>query len=337
MFRKGSPIRLFIALLFVIIAILYSNGYLSVDTLFGKSTWEKPSSCGNLEIHVLNVSQADAFLIKTPGNKTILVDSASAMKKNSATKLIQDLNDLGVYRIDYIIATHFHEDHIGGMKSILPLFDVGSVYTSGNCGNSTTKTTEKFLNYSKTLDFKTVNADLDLPSDGCYNEAKLIVAYDRQEGCFKNENDNSILLRLVYGNTSFLFTGDCEEDCEEELIKQGTKLKSDFLKVSHHGSSTSSTDEFLHVVNPAYAVISTDMNRSAKDRYFHPRKITMEKLHGMNVYRTDLNGDIKVISDGSNITIHPESQADGCEIFKGYVSSNESSYSIIPKLVGECE
>jgi beta-lactamase superfamily II metal-dependent hydrolase len=341
--KRLASIRLYIIFLIIILIYAYSSGQLSdLEEFIYKDKSGIPDGCSDLEVHVLNVSEADAIFIRTPGNKTILIDAGSAMKKNSASAVVSFLDNHGIASLDYVIATHLHEDHIGGMKYIIPTREIGTVYTNGNCVGSASRTTEKFLNYSKTENFKTVSADLNLRSDGCMEEAKLIVAYDRPKGCFKNENDNSILLRIVYGNTSFLFTGDCEEHCEKELMSQNTELTTQnpkletLLKIGHHGSSTSSGEEFLSAIDAQYLVLSTDWNRSVSDRYFHPRLSTMEKLYGEKVYRTDLNGDIKAVSDGSKIMISSEAKADECEIFKGYTSANLSSYSVISKLKDKC-
>ena len=335
----------FMFFLLAAIAFLFSAGYMSLPSNIAlpanpvsSAPSVKSAGCGNLSVHILNVSQADGIVIITPGNKTILIDSGSSMKKDSADRVVSYLSSLGIAHIDYIIATHMHEDHIGGMDRILPLFDVGTIYTNGNCANSASKTTQQFMDFNKTRDFRTVNSDMDLPSDGCLDEAKLIVAYDRANGCWSDENDNSILLRIVYGDSSFLFTGDCEGDCEKELVRQGTNLKADVLKVAHHGSSTSSGDPFLSSVRPKYAVISVDKNRSVSDGYFHPRKSTIEKLYGLgsDVFRTDLNGNIEIDSDGSRISINPQSKADDCAIFRGYMNGSASSYGIIPQLEANC-
>lgn len=309
-----------------------------------------PSSCGLLHVYIINVSQADAILIVTPTNRTIMIDSGSAMKKNSSSNALAFLKKMGISRIDYLIATHYHEDHIGGMDGLFKNFDIGTVYDNGNCGNYSSVTEVSFQGYALSHDFIHVKSDMELPADSCLTSAQLILAYDRPEGCWNsnkdtsNENDNSILLRLAYGNTSFLFTGDCEADCEAELVKQGTYLHSDFLKIGHHGSATSSTPAFLDAVGAEYSAISTDRARSVTDGYYHPRQASLSNifqhdafaLDASHTFRTDLEGDIAAISDGSTITITTAAKANACQIFSGYSSSNVSSYRPIPELAGSC-
>ena len=314
------------------------------------SASEIPSSCGLLRVYVINVSQADAILIITPSNRTIMIDSGSGMKKNSSTNALAFLKKMGVARIDYLIATHYHEDHIGGMNSMFKDFDIGTVYDNGNCGNYSSVTEVSFQGYALSHDFIHVKTDMDMPAESCLARAQLIVAYDRPEGCWNsnkdtsNENDNSILLRLAYGNTSFLFTGDCEADCEAELLKQGTYLRSDFLKVGHHGSATSSTQPFLDAVGAEYFAISTDKARSVTDGYYHPRQASLSNIFShdafaqgaSHTFRTDLEGDIAAVSDGSAITITAAANAAACQIFSGYSSSSVSSYGPIPPIAGSC-
>jgi len=305
-----------------------------------------PAGCGMLEIHVLNVSQADAILIITPSNKTILIDSGSAMKKDSASKAVDYLKNMGIKRIDYLIATHYHEDHIGGMESIASSFDIGEIYHNGDCGDYKSAVAGRFVNLTASHDSTVVVSDMDLPADPCLAQERLIVAYDRPEGCWpsgsdtSNENENSILFRMVYGNTSFLFAGDCEAGCEQELIRQGTFLRSDVLKVGHHGSETSSSDKFLDAVSAERYVISTDRTRSVIDGYFHPRQESLSRIyaHGgwEETYRTDLEGDISVLSDGRSITVLEGAKADDCGIFSGFSSAQSSSYGRIPGLFGKC-
>ena len=338
--RKKNRFLSLVILLFAAFVFAVSQGYLQIpEQILAKPDQAIPQGCGELNIHILNVSQADAIFIQTPKNKTILIDMASKMKKNSSDRLISFLEQNGISKIDHLIATHYHEDHIGGAEKIFFNFNVATVYSNGNCVNSTTKTSATFDAYAATSDFKIIIQDTELKIDECMN-AKLIVAYDRSEDCFSDENDNSILLKIDYGNSSFLFTGDCEGECEEELIRQGTDISADVLKIGHHGSSTSSTMEFLQKTDSDYFVISTDMYKSVKDRYFHPRKVALDNIYsfskGSNTYRTDLNGDLLISSNGNEITFTPEVAASQCDIFSGYTSADASSYSVIPQMESIC-
>jgi len=328
--------------------ILRQNGSIPIPP---SASDPKNASCGPLQVHILNVSQADAILIITPGNKTIMIDSGSHMKKNSSSYMLAYLKQSGIKRIDYLIATHYHEDHIGGMDDLFKSFDIGAVYDNGNCGNYSSAVQLSFEGYALSRNFTHVKTDMDLPADPCLDAARLIVAYDRPQGCWpsskesSNENDNSILLRLAYRNASFLFAGDCEADCEAELVRQGTYLGSDFLKVGHHGSATSSTKPFLDAVGAAYYAISVDRIRSISDGYFHPRKESLSNIYeaggfgsGLSkIFRTDLQGDISLVSDGDAIAIRTGTDATNCQLFSGYSSSDKSSYGPIPALAGSCK
>jgi len=299
-----------------------------------------PAGCGDLTVYVLNVSQADSIFIITPGNRTILIDAGSKMKANSSSNAISFLKRMNVTRIDYLVASHYHEDHIGGMDSVFKGFQVGSVYDNGNCAGQSSATAKTFGAYAALYGSTAVSAPVDIPPDGCLSEAKLLFPYNQAGGCSKgDENDNSVLLHLVYGNTSFLFTGDCDEACESALLQQGVSLKSDFLKVGHHGSYTSSSVPFLDAVGARYYVISADLKRSVTDGYFHPREATLEKLYASSpdgVFRTDLNGDVRAVSDGSGIAVSPDSASGECDTFRGYTSADAGSYSLIPQLDGKC-
>ncbi len=307
-----------------------------------------PSGCGNLTIYFLNVSQADATLIITPKNKSILIDAGSAMKKNSSTNMVAFLKSKGISQIDAFIATHYHEDHIGGIGKIFSEFDVKSIYENGNCGNSTSATAKEFRAQSVLRKGNVVKTDMDISiGDDCLSQVNLIVAYDRAKGCWlSNENENSILVRIAYGNTSVLIAGDCGEDCESELLTQGTNLGSTTLRIGHHGSVTSSSNEFLGAVAPTFSIISTDYQRSITDGYFHPRSATLERIYQIEkgnvcggdacVFRTDLNGNIKLTSDGNGLAISPARLANECDIFRGYVFSSKESYSPISSLDTVC-
>jgi len=339
--KRKTFFVLAILLLLSAIIFLFANNHvpeLSLQPIQKIASAQKPEGCGNLTIYVLNVSQADSIFIITPGNKTILIDAGSAMKPNSSDRVVEFLKKMNISKIDYLVASHYHEDHIGGMEKVFAKAVVGKVFDNGNCANISTRTAEKFIALRSMAEAVAVRDKIDLPSDGCFSQAKLI--FPLGNDCSTDENENSLLMHLTFGNTSFLFTGDCGADCESALTKKGTNLHSDFLKVGHHGSSTSSSDQFLDAVGANYYAISVDKNRSVTDGYFHPRAGTLEKIYqrsGASLFRTDLNGEIKAVSDGGSIIIIPEQNTNECDIFSGYSGSNENSYSLITPLSGGCE
>jgi len=338
--KRKSFFLLFILLLLSAIIFIFANNHvleLSSQLSQKMPPAQKPEGCGNLTIYVLNVSQADSIFIITPGNKTILIDSGSAMKPNSSDRVVEFLKEKNISRIDYLVASHYHEDHIGGMEKIFAAVEIGKVYDNRNCANISTRTAEKFIALRSMADAVVVTGTTDIPLDSCLSENRLI--FPLSGSCSDDENENSILLHMAYGNTSFLFTGDCGADCESALLQQGISLHSDFLKIGHHGSSTSSSDRFLDAVGAGYYVISVDKTRSVTDSYFHPRAGTLENIYqhsGSATFRTDLNGDIKAVSNGGAITIFPEQSANECDIFSGYAGSDENSYSVITQLSARC-
>jgi len=335
------------AMYFLIVFMMLLVIYIATRPAEEEHSSPVPEGCSPLRIYIINVSQADSILIITPQNKTILIDAGSEMKPNSAANAISFLHRMNVTRIDHLIASHYHEDHIGGMESVFSNFEIGRVYDNGNCGNYSSGVQRDFQLYASRYEFIHISQDTNLQIDSCLSESKLIAPYASPGRCFSarsdasNENDNSILLRIVYGNTSFLFTGDCEKKCEQELIQKEENINADFLKVGHHGSATSSSQEFLSAVSASIYAISADRNRSISDGYFHPRQTPLENIYsrGANsnsLFRTDLNGNIEIISNGNSISIRPSAQSTLCQLFSGYSSSTISSYGSIPALSSRC-
>ncbi len=356
--KRVSRSKVKLALLVLAAIIIFFSGVFEYVILPRLDAWRDswdvqnaqtgiPSNCGPLRIYIINVSQADSILIITPQNKTILIDAGSKMKPNSSSNAISFLHSMDITRIDRLIATHYHEDHIGGMEAVFSNFEIGKIYDNGNCGNYSSGVQRDFQLYASGHEFMHVTADTPLQIDSCLSESELIAPYAPPGRCFSarsdssNENDNSILLRIVYGNTSFLFTGDCEENCEDELREREEDLSATFLKVSHHGSATSSSREFLSAVSATFYAISTDKGRSVADGYFHPRQAPLSNIYsrGANpgsLFRTDLNGNIAVVSDGASIHISADASAPTCALFSGYSSANASSYAPIPALASGC-
>ncbi|QEK13540.1 MBL fold metallo-hydrolase [Crassaminicella thermophila] len=244
----------------------------------------------DLEVHFMDVGQADAIFIKK-GQNTMLIDAGN---NEDADWVVNYLKNQGIKKIDYVIGTHPHEDHIGGLDAVINSFDIGKVYMPKV--THTSKTFKDVIHAVKNKGLKISNPVVG--SKIALGDAKGVILAPNSDK-YKDYNNYSIVLKLTYGNTSFLFTGDAEGLSEKEMIDKGLNLSADVLKVGHHGSNSSTTLSFLNKVNPEYAVIMTGTDND----YGHPHKETMDKLKnkGIIVYRTDQNGTIVAISDGEHI------------------------------------
>lgn len=244
---------------------------------------------GNLNIYFFNVGQADSILLENAG-KYMLIDAGN---NADGENIVNYLEELGVRKIDYLIATHAHEDHIGGMDNIIEEFEIGRFFMPDVV--TTTKTFEDLIIAleNKKIKFETPKIGDIFLFEGCKFEVLHLSNDD------SDLNDTSIVLRGLYGDNSFLFMGDATSNVEENILK--SNIDSDLLKVGHHGSKYSSSKAFLEVVTPKYAIISVGKDNS----YQHPHSITFTKLEAVDasIYRTDLDNTILVSSDGSNISI----------------------------------
>lgn len=243
----------------------------------------------NFSVSFIDVGQADSVLIRN-GNYNMLIDAGN---NEDGEKLVNYFKSLGIEEFTYVFATHPHEDHIGGMDDIINNFKIDNYYMSNKL--STTKT---FMDVLDALDGR--NLKYTVPNKGDtlkLGDANIKVIYPGDDK--SNINDSSIVLKITYGKNSFLLTGDATSNVERKIYNED--IKSDVLKVAHHGSSYSSTDVFLDRVKPYYAVISVGKNNI----YNHPSNKTLEKLNKRNikVYRTDLDGTIVFISDGDNLSV----------------------------------
>ena len=245
---------------------------------------------GNLEIYFFDVGQADSILIKEDEN-SVLIDAGN----NEDGSLLVDYikNELDISKINIVVGTHPHEDHIGGLDNVISSFDIDKIYLPN--ATTTTKTFEDVLDAIKSKDYKITIPKID--EEFNLEDLNFKVLYTGSDE--SDLNNTSIVLKLKYGNTSYLFTGDATSKTEKYLLDKD--IKSDVLKVGHHGSSYSTTDEFLDKVNPSYAIIEVGENNS----YSHPSDSTIKKLNNKNIkiYRTDIDGTIKLTSDGEKINI----------------------------------
>jgi competence protein ComEC len=264
-----------------IIIILISTGITSV----------KAEKSGKLRVHFIDVGDADCILIQQD-DKSMLIDAGNNLDEDV---IKQYLNNIGVRKLDIVLGTHVDEDHIGSMDTVISSFEIDKIYMSGS--NIKTKYGEDVM---KAANKKGLQIAVPVSGDTFkLGEAYCTILAPIFNG-YEKENNYSIVMKLKYGKTTFLFTGDAEALSEKEMIRRGIDLSANVLKLGHHGSIRSTSDEFLDRVNPQYAVISVGRN----NHYRHPHKRTMEKLRkkGIKVYRTDESGNIMAVSDGETIT-----------------------------------
>lgn len=255
---------------------------------------EMPAVSGNTEVHFLDVGEGLSILVKSDGH-AMLYDGGD---RNTSSFVVSYLRRQGIETLDYVIASHYDADHLSGLIGALYAFDVGQVLGPDYVHDSDTY--QSFLT--------AVNAQgltVTHPSVGDVYQlgnASFTVLAPVQAAA--EPNNNSIVIRLVNGSTSFLFPGDAEQASENEMCRSGYLLKSDVLCPGHHGSASSTGYEFLMRVRPEYAVISA----GAGNEYGHPHRETLDLLAaaGVTVYRTDQSGTVVMYSDGSRIVPSPE-------------------------------
>lgn len=257
-----------------------------------------PAESSAVNVHFIDVGNADCALIEC-ADGAILIDAG---EYDDFQKIAAYLNERGIERLNYVIATHAHGDHMGAMDDVILKYKVDQLIIP------TKSVDEKFYNDvigaarrrsvpmrvaapGETLAFPT--GRLEVIDDGSD------VSVDESES--EELNNNSYILKFTYGDTAFLFTGDAESRYEREMIANGRDLDADVLKVSHHGSNDATCDDFLKAVTPEYAVIPVGRDNS----YGHPSKKTVSRLEraGAKVYRTDELGDVVVTTDGKKISI----------------------------------
>ena len=263
---------------------------ITVLIIFIGETPVKAAVKGKLKVHFIDVGDADCILIQQ-GDKSMLIDAGNNSDEDIITKY---LLKLGIIRFDIIIGTHVDEDHIGSMDAIINGFEAGKIYMPQS--NVSTKYLKDVMNE---VSKKGLQVTAPVPGQIFkLREAECTILAPVNRG-YENLNNYSVVIKVKYGNTSFLFTGDAESVSEKEMMRRGYDLSANVLKLGHHGSIRSTTDKFLERVNPQYAVIMV----GRKNNYRHPHKRTMEKLKakGIKVYRTDENGTIVAESDGKNI------------------------------------
>lgn len=251
---------------------------------------------GELWVQVIDIGQGDSILIRSV-DKTILIDAGPG---SSEQDLKAFLDSCGVKTIDCFICSHHHEDHIGGADMVMTEYNVKQVLMPMT--DSSTYAVTSFLD-----SIYASNAVVDVPAPGDdYTFGDISFTVLAPENKFKDGNNSSIVILLTYGDTRFMFTGDAETESEKEILKRfdGTDLECDFLKVGHHGSTTSTGSKFLSTVSPSVAAISCGRDND----YGHPHSKIIKRLINFgisedNILRTDIDGTLTIISDGSSLSI----------------------------------
>ncbi len=276
----------FVLIPLLLIAIFFCNQVLSNGN----------SQAENISVNIYDVGQGDAIHIRR-GNQDVLIDGGPD------SRIVEKLGEnipFSDNEIELVILTHPHEDHVAGLIHVLEKYKVDEILQTDVGYNS-----NMFSEWQRLIEEKGIKETIAKVGQIVrLKGANLYILFPNSEYTgeeIKNLNNASIVAKLVFGSSSFLFTGDAEKEEEQELLDNYSKdiLASNLLKVGHHGSKTASTKEFLEQVNPAYAVIS-----DGKDNKFgHPHQETLDKLKDLNIklFRTDEDGDVKCVSDGESV------------------------------------
>lgn len=274
---------------------------------------------GRLQIYALDVGQGDGLLVVTPNGKTVLIDAGSA---RAGDDVVAALNRRSIRSIDLAVASHPHADHIAGLRRVIGKLTVNSLLDSGQSFASDEY--DRLLRAVKSRKVQfipakknwklTLDSGVQIEAFNPRGDGRWIT--DVREGG-SVENANSVVLRLSYGNFAMIFTGDAEAETEAVLLKDNFPLRAQVLKVGHHGSRYATSEKFLNAVKPEAAIISC----GADNRYGHPSQPTLDRLKKSNtqIYRTDLGGEISIVSDGNTFQVSTARQTNLASLWVGRI------------------
>lgn len=244
-----------------------------------------------MKVHFIDVGQGDSIFIELPDKKTMLIDAGEASYGQTVESYIKKL---GYLKINYIVGTHPHTDHIGGLAYIISKFEVEKVFMSPK-----TSTSKTYVNLLNVINEMGLSANYLSAGNNIIDTDNLKVSILAPNKEYTDANNNSIVIKIVYNNNKFLFMGDAEKTSENDILSD---VSADVIKIGHHGSDTSSSENFVNRVKAKYVIISVGKD----NQYNHPNSVVLDRwiASGASIYRTDINGNIIVISDGNEIKIN---------------------------------
>ena len=267
---------------------------LTILILFFSTTLIKAE---NLAVHFIDVGQGDAILIQLPTQETMLIDAGPNDSGLTVTKYLRNLE---IEKIDYLLGTHPHADHIGGLDYIINNFKIDKIYMP-NVSHTTNTFRDVLLAVkNKNKKIKGSTAGLEIVSQPKLNLKVSLLSPEGKD--YENLNNYSLVTKISFQDTSFLLTGDIEKKVEYDLINSNAPLEADLLQIPHHGSDSSSSNLFLYKVKPKYGVISVGQDNPFN--HPNPRIISRLEKHGINIYRTDQQNTIIATSDGQKISFN---------------------------------
>lgn len=269
----------------------------SIYSFFGIKEFSSNADTFPLSVHFIDVGCGDSILIKC-GDRTALIDTGSY---SLSRKTEYYLKHSGINKIDLFVATHTDSDHIEDFASVADNFEIDNLWVSNFCTDKKTDFTKSEKTFFEKISEKNINVIYPECKTYPFGSADLQVLSPSKK--YDDDNDNSLVIKLIYKNVSYLFTGDSGEKAETQMLNENTDLRSTVLKVSHHGSGGATTQKFLNAVSPEYAVIS-----AGDENKYLPNRKTVDRLKksGAEIFRTDRNGNIIVATDGDNISVFCE-------------------------------
>ena len=281
---KNNAVGLIVGLIVLVLVFLY-NSDMNFSTKLDLP--QQLEQC-DVIVHYIDVGQGDSTFVQLPDGRSMLIDAG---ENDYGDTVVDYIKSSGEDYLDFVVATHPHSDHIGGMDDVIDEFDVGAFYMP-DCSHNTV-TFESMLDSLSEKEIKPVKAESGVV---ICNDDNLRIEILSPVTTYDDLNNYSAVVKLTYGNKSFLFMGDAEQYAENLI---SADVSADVIKVGHHGSSTSTGEEFFNRVNPTFAVISSGENND----YGHPHKEVLDRLKESNIkiFRTDTDGTVVIGTDGENL------------------------------------